>query len=263
MIKKNDNNQTGARMYGTDFSVTANTAKAKADFINKNPGGYLVASILAGVFVGIGVFLSFTIGNLLDGQPYAKILMGASFSIALSLIVIAGAELFTGSNFIMSSGLFFKTVNFRQTLRIWVICYFGNWLGSIIISAVFMGTGLASGSLGEFINAAAINKTELAFLPLFLRAVLCNTLVCLAVWSCVRCKSDSGKLIIIFWCMFAFVTIGFEHCVANMTLLSVSLMNNGIGVAAYFYNISVATFGNMAGGILFVALPYFLISAKD
>jgi len=250
-------------MYKDDFSITANTAKIKAEFINKNPGGFFIASMLAGVFIGIGVFLSSTIGSLLDGQPYAKIAMGASFCVALSLIIIAGAELFTGSNLIMSSGLFSKKVRLGQTLKLWVFCYIGNWLGSIIISAVFLGTGLASGSLGEFINAASVEKTTLPFFQLFFRAVLCNTLVCLAIWSCVRCKSDSGKLIIIFWCMFAFVTTGFEHCIANMSLLAVSLFNNGINAGAYFYNILTATFGNMAGGIIFVALPYYLITRKD
>ena len=250
-------------MYKDDFSVTANTAKTKAEFIKKNPGGYFAASMMAGAFVGIGVFLSFTVGSLLDGQPYARILMGVSFSVALSLVVIAGAELFTGSNMVMSSGLFSKTVGLGRTLILWAFCYIGNWLGSIVISVIFFGTGLASGSLGEFINAASAEKTTLAFFPLFFRAVLCNTLVCLAVWSCVRSKSDSGKLIIIFWCMFAFVTTGFEHCVANMTLLTVSLMNNGIGAGAYFYNIFVATLGNMVGGIFFVALPYYLITRKD
>ena len=203
-------------MYKDDFSITASAAKAKAEFIKKNPGGFFVSSLLAGVFIGIGVFLSFTIGGLLDGQPYAKILMGASFAVALSLVIIAGAELFTGSNLVMSAGMFSRTVSLGETLKLWAVCYIGNWIGSIIISAVFIGTGLTSGSLGDFINAASAEKINMPFFQLFFRAVLCNTLVCLAVWSCIRSKSESGRLIIIFWCMFAFVTTGFEHCVANM-----------------------------------------------
>jgi len=250
-------------MYKDDFSITANTAKTKAEFLKNNPAGYIISSVLAGVFIGIGVLLSFTIGSLLNGEPYAKILMGASFAVALSLVVAAGAELFTGNNMVMSCGLFSKTVGLGQTLVLWAVCYIGNWIGSIIISAVFIGTGLASGVLGEFINSASIEKTNLAFFPLFFRAALCNTLVCLAIWSCIRSKSESGRLIIIFWCMFAFVTTGFEHCIANMTLLTISLMNSGINAQAYFCNILTATLGNMAGGILFVALPYYLISRKD
>jgi len=250
-------------MYKDDFSIAATAAKTKIEYFNKNPGGYFISSMLAGVFIGIGVFLSFTIGSLLDGQPHARIAMGVPFCIALSLVIIAGAELFTGSNFIMSTGLFSKTVSLSRTLKLWIFCYIGNWLGSIIISLVFLGTGLESGPLGTFINTVAAEKTTLAFVPLFFRAILCNMLVCLAVWSSFRCKSESGKLIIIFWCMFAFVTTGFEHCVANMTLLTISLINNGIGIGLYFYNILTATLGNMFGGILFVALPYYLITRKS
>jgi len=250
-------------MYKDEFSIAANTAKAKAEFFKKNPGGYITASLLAGVFIGIGIFLSFTIGSLLIEQPYARILMGASFAVALSLVVIAGAELFTGSNLIMSAGMFSKTINLGETLKLWIVCYIGNWIGAIIISSVFFGTGLVSGALSDFINAASAEKTNLAFFPLFFRAALCNTLVCLAIWSSIRCKSESGRLIIIFWCMFAFVTTGFEHCIANMSLLTISLMNGGIDAGAYFYNILTATLGNMTGGILFVALPYYFISKKN
>ena len=249
-------------MYKDDYSAVANAAKTKTEFLGKNPGAYFTASMLAGAYVGVGVFLSYTIGNMLIGQPYAKIVMGASFSVALSLIAMAGAELFTGSNMVMAAGLFSKTIRLPATLKLWVFCYIGNWLGSVALAAVFLGTGLASGSLGEFITAAAIDKTSLSFFPLFFRAILCNFLVCLAVWSYMRSKSESARLIIIFWCMLAFVTTGFEHCVANMTLLSLSLMTGGIGAVPYFYNIFSATLGNMAGGILFVALPYFLVSGN-
>jgi nitrite transporter NirC len=91
-------------------------------------------------------------------------------------------------------------------------------------------------------------------------------LVCLAIWCSFRCKSESGKLIMIFWCLFAFITSGFEHSIANMTLLSIGLMapfSASIGFVGYFYNILIVSLGNMVGGILFIALPYFLISKKE
>ncbi|MBR6473065.1 MAG: formate/nitrite transporter family protein, partial [Firmicutes bacterium] len=98
------------------------------------------------------------------------------------------------------------------------------------------------------------------FIPLLARGILCNTLVCLAVWCGFRAKSDAGKLIMIFWCLLAFFATGFEHSIANMTLLTLSLINNGgneaISFGGYCYNLIVVTLGNMIGGILFVALPY-------
>ncbi|WP_434084709.1 formate/nitrite transporter family protein [Lacrimispora xylanisolvens] len=90
-------------------------------------------------------------------------------------------------------------------------------------------------------------------------------LVCLAIWCSFRCKSESGKLIMVFWCLFAFITSGYEHSIANMTLLTVGVLSpNGaaVSLSGYFYNILVVTLGNMAGGILFTAVPYYLISGK-
>jgi nitrite transporter NirC len=119
--------------------------------------------------------------------------------------------------------------------------------------------------VGEFIAATAATKMSVPFFPLLLRGVLCNVLVCLAVWCNFRCKSESGKLIMIFWCLFAFITSSFEHSIANMTLLTVALFapfEAAVSVGGYFYNILVVTLGNMLGGILFIALPYYVISKK-
>lgn len=111
--------------------------------------------------------------------------------------------------------------------------------------------------------SGAAGKMALPPVHLFLRGVLCNVLVCLAVWCGFRCKSESGKLIMIWWCLFAFITCGFEHSVANMTLLTIALLNPaGAAVSAggWLYNLMVVTAGNMAGGILFAAAPYAVIA---
>ena len=108
--------------------------------------------------------------------------------------------------------------------------------------------------------SAAATKMGLGPAALFARGILCNFLVCLAVWCAGRATSDAGKLIMVFWCLFAFITTGFEHSIANMTLLTLSLLNNGgneaISIGGYWFNLIVVTLGNMIGGILFVALPY-------
>jgi nitrite transporter NirC len=158
-----------------------------------------------------------------------------------------------------------KTVTLVQSVKLWLVCYLGNWAGSALIAAIYVGTGLGAGSVGEFIAATAAAKMSVAFMPLILRAVLCNILVCLATWCGYRCKSESGRLIMIFWCLFAFITSGYEHSVANMTLLTASLFapfGEAVSVGGYFYNILTVTLGNMLGGIVFVALPYAVISAK-
>lgn len=252
-------------MFQEEYTLIVNAAKAKLNLFKSNKLGYFISSLLAGVHVGFGVLLISTIGGLLTGQPYAKILMGASFGVALSLVIIAGSELFTGNNLVMTAGIFSKKVKWSDTVKLWCVCYAGNWLGSIAIASLFVGTGHAVGSTGEFIAATTAAKISIPFFPLLFRSILCNTLVCLAVWCSFRCKSESGKLIMIFWCLFAFNIIGLEHSIANMTMLTIGLMrpfDQNITLINYLYNIFVATLGNMIGGILFVSLPYYIISKK-
>ena len=253
-------------MYNDEITTAANAAKGKNDFLLNNPAGFIFASVLGGIFIGFGVLLAFTVGGLLTGNPFARILMGCTFGIALSLIVMAGGELFTGNIFVMSVGLAKKTVSAGVCFKIWGLSYLGNMIGSIILAAVFVFCGLASGSIGEFISSAAVVKMSLPPLALICRGVLCNTLVCLAVWCSFRCKSETAKLIMIFWCLLAFITTGFEHSIANMTLLTVSLLSPAVGagvsLGGWGYNIALSTLGNMIGGIVFVAIPYSVISKK-
>lgn len=252
-------------MFTEEIMTAANTAKTKNDYLKQSPAGYFTSAMLAGIYVGFGVLLAFTVGSLLDGQPSAKIATGAAFGIALSLVVIAGAELFTGNNMVMTVGMLKKTVTPGEVLRLWGLCLLGNWVGAVILAAIFYATGLASGPIGQYMAVASETKMNLPFLQLFTRAVLCNFLVCLAVWCSYRCKSESGKLIMIFWCLFAFVTTGFEHSVANMTLLTISLFapsGASVDIGGYMYNILVSTLGNIIGGALFVAVPYVFIARK-
>lgn len=252
-------------MFTEEISAVANAAKNKITFLSNNFTSYFLMSILAGVFVGFGVLLISTIGGLLNGLIYSRIIMGLAFGGALSLVIFAGAELFTGNNFVMAMGLLKKTVTLVETLKLWAVCYVGNWLGGLLLALIFTNTGLASGNVGDFIVNTASTKMSLPFLPLFLRAVLCNMLVCLAIWISFRNKTESGKLILIFWCLFMFITVGFEHSIANMSLLSIALFipsAASVSLGGYFYNILTVTLGNMAGGIGLVALPYFFISRQ-
>jgi nitrite transporter NirC len=252
-------------MFGDVFGELGNAARAKCAFLAKNPVGYFFAAALAGGFVGFGVLLAFSIGGQLSGAPYTSLAMGLSFGIALSLVVMAGAELFTGLNLVSFAGLVQKTISVAQAVKVSVACYVGNWLGAIVLAGIFFLTGLANTGVGEFVATIAARKMSTPVVELLFRGVLCNTLVCLAVWCGFRCKSESGKLIMIFWCLFAFVTSGFEHCIANMTLLTLALfthLGEGISLGGYFYNLSIVTLGNIIGGTVFVALPYCIISRK-
>jgi nitrite transporter NirC len=166
----------------------------------------------------------------------------------------------------MTVALVKKTVPAGTCLKIWAVSYLGNLIGSIILAVIFIWCGLAAGSTGEFISSAAAVKMSLAPLALICRGVLANILVCLAVWCSFRCKSEAAKLIMIFWCLLALLTTGYEHCIVNMTLLTVSLLSPAAGAAVslggWVYNIALSAVGNMIGGIIFVALPYSVISRR-
>lgn len=256
-------------MFKDEISTMSNVAANKVKFLNNRPGAFFIASMLAGIFIGVGVLLAFTVGGLLSAgdSPATKTLMGVSFGVALSLVVMAGAELFTGNNLVMAVGAHQKTITCKDAAKLWCHCWIGNLVGSVLLAVLFVGSGLYSGAVGEFMAKAAATKMSMPFLDLFLRAILCNMLVCLAVWCATKLKSEVAKLIMIFWCLFAFITTGFEHSIANMTLLSISLFdpmgNLAINFGGWIYNLLVVTFGNMIGGIVLVALPYATIAGKN
>lgn len=252
-------------MFSDEYRVMCDVSEGKLGFLKNNMPGYLTASVMAGFFIGFGILLAFSIGGYLEGAVYTKIIMGVSFGVALSLVVMAGAELFTGNNMVMMAGVIEGRVKVSQMVYLWIVCFIGNWIGAVILSLIYSKTGLAAGNVAEFMINSAVAKVSLVPAELFCRAVLCNMLVCLAVWCGFRCKSESGKLIMIVWCLFAFVTTGFEHSIANMTLLTTALLiqpETAVTIGGCLYNIFLAAAGNIVGGAVCVALPYYLISKK-
>ena len=253
-------------MYREEIAAISNGAEAKVRLLKENPGGYIIMSLLGGIYIGFGVLISFTLGGQLQSQPYAKLVMAIFFSVALSLIIIAGAELFTGNNMVLAVGYMKHKVTIVDVIKIFVICWLGNVIGSALLAGLFNLTGLyIDGAQAAVVGAAAV-KMNPSPIALLTRGVLCNFLVCLAVWCSFRCKTDAGKLIMVFWCIVAFFATGFEHSVANMTILALALINNGgneaVTVGGYLYNLGLVSLGNMIGGVLFVAVPY-IVAAKE
>ena len=248
-------------MFAEDYQSMSDAAVTKRDFLKNNFVGYFLLSMMAGMFIGFGVLLAFTIGGLMDGAPVTKVLMGVAFGVALSLVVMCGAELFTGNNMVMVAGAMMRKVSIGDCIKLWIICWIGNALGSVLLAVIYHFTGLGDGAVGEFMASAALGKMSAGPIELLCRGVLCNVLVCLAVWSSFKCKTEAGKLIMIFWCLFAFITTGFEHSVANMTLLTVGLLRpcgEALTIGGLFYNLGIVTLGNMLGAICLVAFPYYI-----
>ena len=252
-------------MFQEEFETVSKAATGKVALLKRNPLGYFVLAVLAGMYIGFGILLIFSIGSMLNGQPYAKIVMGVSFGIALSLVVIAGAELFTGNNLVIASGMMKKTITIGEGCKLWIVCYLGNLVGSLILAVLFHLSGLENGEVGVFIATVTLGKMTVPVVALFVRGILCNILVCLAVWCGFRCKSESGKLIMVFWCLFAFITTGFEHSVANMSIIGQVLIHGGapgVSLPLYLKSLLFVSAGNIVGGVGFVALPYAVMAQK-
>jgi nitrite transporter NirC len=252
-------------MFQNEINTIGEAAVKKGNLLNSGKIKYMLSSALAGMYVGLGILFIFTIGGILNtaNSPATKIVMGASFGIALSLVIMAGSELFTGNNLVMTIGSLEKKTSWGMSAKIWLFSFIGNLLGSIVLGLLFVYSGLGNGHTYEFINKIAAVKMHAPFGQLIVRGILCNILVCLAVWSSFKLKSESAKLIMIFWCLFAFITSGFEHSVANMTLLSIALMIPHpvtITMSGFIYNLSAVTIGNFIGGAVFVGAAYWYIS---
>lgn len=255
-------------MYGETLAALAERAAQKRDAAAASRGGYLVSAMLAGIYVGFGIILVNTViaPFIQAGSPAAKLLAGACFGVALTLIIFAGSELFTGNNLIMSVGYLYRRVSARDVLGIWSWCYLGNFLGAVLFALLYIQTGLGPGPTAEFIQAAAAAKMTAPSGQLFFRGVLCNNLVCLAIWMLERAKGDAAKLILIWWVLFAFIGSGFEHSVANMVLFLLALLlPHPAGALTYqgmAANLIPVTLGNLVGGIVFVAFAYTYIESS-
>lgn len=256
-------------MYYDEINKMAKASQKKIEYLEKSPGGYLILSCLAGIYVGFGIILIFAIGGPIQaggGGAYLKLIMGASFGIALSLVIFAGSELFTGNNMVFTVGKLCGKVGIPSIVKLFGLCYLGNLLGSVLLAwLVFHAGSLAESSNALLLKIASV-KMNAGAKELFLRGILCNWLVCLAVWVSGRTQNDAAKLILIFWCLFAFIGSGFEHCVANMTLLSLAmLLPHGIEIsmAGLSHNLVWVTMGNFVGGGIFVGMVYWLTSSEN
>jgi nitrite transporter len=245
----------------------AAAARAKAFLLRHGPRQYLVLSALAGAYVGLGVVLIFAIGAPLQsaGSAATKAVMGASFGIALTLVIFAGSELFTGNNLVMTIGGLSGTVSPGGIAKVWAASFAGNLAGSVLLALAVAASGVLSrGAPRDFVLSVAAAKMSAPALELFFRGILCNALVCLAVWMGMRTKDEAARLVLIFWCLFGFIGAGFEHSIANMTLLSLGLFLQHdptvVSWAGLARNLSIVTIGNIVGGALLVALPYWYIA---
>lgn len=218
----------------------------------------VLLGILAGIFIGFGglgnTIISQTLGNLDPGV--AKFAGAAVFPVGLMLVVIAGAELFTGNN-LMTIALMNKKITASQMFRNWGIVWVANLIGSVALAFIVFYGGVLGGDAATKAIAIAESKATLDVMTLILRGILCNVLVVLAVWMAASAQDVISKLFACWFPIMLFVLCGFEHSVANMYFIPVGmLLGAKVAMGQLFYNLIFVTIGNIIGGAIIVPLLY-------
>ena len=256
----------------------ASAAKAKLSFLS-----LFMLSILAGCFIALGAeFCTLVTFDSSLGIGLTKLLGGIAFSLGLILVVVAGAELFTGNNLVIM-GFASRILTCKQLLKNWSVSYLGNFLGSVVVVFLMFLTNLwkmKDYMLGAKAVLIAADKVNLTFLEAFSRGILCNALVCLAIWLCFSARTVVGKIAAIIFPITAFVASGFEHSIANMYFIPMGILlkqNESVAsailkitpdaalerlnVMGFLGNLLPVTIGNIIGGAVMVGLVYWLIIA--
>lgn len=259
--------------------------KAEAIGVSKSKMSFsktFMLAILAGAFIGFGAIFATTVTSGSDLYWGATKLMGGlAFSLGLILVIVAGAELFTGNNLIVMAWASGK-IKTRHLLRNWVVVYFGNLVGSIfLVFLMFFAQQytFSNGSVGLNALQIASAKCSLGFVQAIALGILCNILVCLAVWLCFSARSVMGKIMAIIFPITAFVAAGFEHSVANMYFIPKGLLIKSFAPETFWSSINKlpadfedltwsnffinnllpVTIGNVIGGALLVGIVYWFI----
>lgn len=229
----------------------------------------LVLAVLAGAFISLGALLFAVVmtGTNLGFGP-SRLLGGLSFCLGLILVVVAGAELFTGNNLIAMAWAS-RLIATRDVLRNWLLAYAGNvvgCLGTVLLVVLADVASLSDGAVGETILRIASSKSALPLVEAFTRGILCNALVCLAVWLAIGARSVTDKIWAVLFPVTAFVTMGFEHSIANWFFLPYGLAidtHATISLIGTVRNLVVVTAGNLVGGTLLVASIYWIAYLRD
>lgn len=245
-------------------------------------------AVLAGAFIALGgVFATTVTAGAAGSLPFGvtRLLGGLVFSLGLILVIVAGAELFTGNNLIVMA-LASGKLTLRQLLRNWCIVYAGNFVGALATALMMLLTcqyQQGGGIVGQQILATAATKCELGFVQAITLGMLCNALVCLAVWLCYSARTTTDKILSIIFPITAFVAAGFEHSVANMYFIPMGLLVRWTAAEPFWTSVSLTpadfddltianflianllpvTIGNIIGGSVMVGMVYWFVYLRS
>ena len=243
-------------------------------------------AVLAGAFIALGAVFATVVSSGTDGLPWGvgRLLAGLVFSLGLILVLVGGAELFTGNN-LMVMAWASRHISGLELLRAWALVYLGNMIGGLGTAALVFLSGhhtAAGGAVGATALSIAAAKMALGPVEAFFLGILCNVLVCLAVWLCLGARTTADRILAIIFPVAAFVAAGFEHSVANMYFIPVALLIKwfaadgfwaaaqlapvqfaGLTIAGFLHNLVPVTLGNMVGGGGLVGAVYWFVYLRE
>lgn len=266
--------------------ITEGYLNAGIQKTHKTTTTLIILGILAGMFVGLGASSSMVASHGIEDYGLMKLVAGVVFPVGLMLIILVGGELFTGDCMIVF-GVWDKKYTYMCMWKKLAIIWASNFLGALIMVMIVYYSGqldMSYGGLGAFILKTASGKVSLSWIQAFMSGIGCNIIVCAAMLMAYGATDVTGKIFSAFFAVMAFVLTGFEHCIANMYYICVGILasNNetyvsqaeelfhlsadkieAINIVGLFNNLIPVTIGNIVGGILFIALPMYVLNIKN
>lgn len=255
-------------MYRETIKTMSTSARNKLNFYEDSHMKFFVSSMLAGAYIGVGCIVLFFMGGPLFAvdSPFVNLITGITFGVALAIVIWAGSDLFTGNVMTFAFGALTKTITWKQTTVLLIWCYIGNLAGALAFSYfVYLSGIFPEINIDSYTVYSAAGKMSDGFIPLLFQGIMCNWLVCLAVWTSTRAENEMAKLALIFVLIFAFVAVGFEHSIANMAIMAIALLHSSVDtvtVGGFIYNLIPVTIGNIIGGGFFVACIYYYLNGE-
>lgn len=271
-------------IYNTPAETIDGNIKAGVTKANLNIWKMIFMGVMAGGFIAFGGEASNVAAHAITNVGLARVVAGLIFPVGLMMIVLVGGELFTG-NCLLIMDIMDKKVTVAQVIRNLMVVYFSNMLGAFIVTALTFWSrqfNYSSGLLGAYTIKVAVGKCSLDFFPAFCSGILCNILVCIAILMAGTAKDIIGKLFAILFPILAFVTSGFEHCVANMFYIPAGILaatnpdyvrmaeeaygltadqiHSALSFSGYLSNLGPVTLGNIIGGMVCVGIVFYEIN---
>ncbi len=272
--------------YNSPTDITESLTEGSKVRVGAGSGKIIVKGIMAGAFIAIGASASSAASYGIANTGIAKSLAGVVFSIGLIMVVLMGAELFTG-DCLLAMGVMGRKISVLQFVRMLVLVYLSNMAGAMLVAALVYFSGqfdMGSGALAAATIKTALGKVTKSTGELMASSIMCNVIVCAAVVLAAAAKDIAGKILGIFFAILAFVISGYEHCIANMYYIPAGLMAKGndeyreaaaviynltgadldaLNIKAFFLdNLLAVTIGNIIGGVVLVAVPMFYLYGK-